>query len=170
MALAFAGVAIIVFDPAAASERLGLLITAAGGVVWGICSLIQRRLAGVPVLSIYAWMGLIGSLGLLPIALVFEPEQMRALPLVPLSTFGWILFSALGSTIMGQGAMSLLLRRHPLSTVVPLTLLTPVIAVVAASFYFGTVITPLMIFGGLVAMTGIAIVTIRTARAREAEA
>ncbi|MFM2099906.1 MAG: hypothetical protein RLZZ366_1445 [Pseudomonadota bacterium] len=169
MLLAFAGVAIIVFDPAALDERLGLIITAAGGVVWGICSFIQRRLAGVPLLSIFAWMGLIGSLGLLPIALAFEPGQMRALPSVPLSTFGWILFSALGSTIMGQGAMSLLLRRHPLSTVVPVTLLAPVIAVITSSLYFGTPMTPLMILGGLIALTGVAIVTIRTARVRDIE-
>ena len=41
---------------------------------------------------------------------------------LPLSTFGWVLFSALGSTVIGQGAMSILLQRHPVSTVVPLTL------------------------------------------------
>jgi O-acetylserine/cysteine efflux transporter len=169
MALAFLGVALIVFDPAAVSERLGLIITAAGGFVWGICTLIQRRLAGVPVFSILAWMGCIGSLGLLPLALYFEPEQMRALPSVPLPIFGWVVFSALGSTILGQGAMSLLLRHHPLSTVVPLTLLSPVIAVIASTYYFGTAVTPLMLVGGVVALIGVAIVTVRTARVEEAE-
>ncbi len=169
MVLAFAGVATLVFDPAAMAERLGLIITAAGGVVWGVCSFIQRRLAGVPLFAIFAWMGLIGSIGLFPIAFYFEPAQMMSLPSVPLSTFCWILFSALGSTIMGQGAMSLLLRRHPLSTVVPLTLLAPVIAVITSSFYFGTDVTPLMLLGGVIALTGVAIVTIRTAHVRDVE-
>jgi O-acetylserine/cysteine efflux transporter len=169
MALAFFGVALLVFDPAAVAERAGLALTALGAVIWAVCSLIQRRLAGVPVMAIYAWLGLVGSFGLLPIALYFEPEQMAALPSVPLSSFGWILFSALGSTVIGQGAMSLLLQRHQLSTVVPLTLVNPVIAVLASSYYFGTAITPIMMIGGVIVMIGVAIVTIRTARVKDAE-
>ena len=94
-------------------------------LVWAICSLIQRRLIGVPVLTIYAWVGLVGAVVLGPLAFVAEPAAFASIPDLPLSTFGWILFSALGSTVIGQGAMSILLQRHPVSTVVPLTLPTP---------------------------------------------
>jgi O-acetylserine/cysteine efflux transporter len=169
MALAFFGVMLLVFDPAAVDEKAGLALTAVASLIWAVCSLIQRRLIGVPVLTIYAWVGCIGTLALLPISLVFEPESMARLPELPLSAFGWLLFSALGSTVIGQGAMSLLLQRHPVSTVVPLTLATPVIAVIAASFYFDTPLTPITIIGGLIVMSGIAIVTIRTAQAKDAE-
>jgi O-acetylserine/cysteine efflux transporter len=170
VALSFFGVVLIVFDPAAVDEQLGLALTALGAFIWAICSLIQRRLAGVPVLTIYAWVGAIGATMLFPVAFIFEPASMLNLPQVPLSAFGWILFSALGSTVIGQGAMSVLLAKHPLSTVVPLTLLTPVISVIAASLYFKTVMTPIMILGGIIVMIGVAIVTIRTARAKEADA
>jgi uncharacterized membrane protein len=61
MALAFIGVALLVFDPAAINEELGIAITAGASAVWAVCSLIQRRLKGVPVLTIYAWIGLIGT-------------------------------------------------------------------------------------------------------------
>ncbi|MFM9853524.1 MAG: DMT family transporter [Sphingomonadaceae bacterium] len=169
IALSFSGVILIVFDPAAVNERLGLALTALGSLIWAICSLIQRRLAGVPVMTIYAWVGAIGSLILLPVAFVVEPATMMALPTLPWAAFGWILFSALGSTVIGQGAMSLLLARHPLTTVVPMTLLTPVISVIAASLYFKTKLTPIMIIGGIIVMIGIAIVTIRTAQANEAK-
>jgi O-acetylserine/cysteine efflux transporter len=167
MGLSFVGVILIVFDPSAASEGAGIALTAAASLTWAICSLIQRRLIGVPVLTIYAWVGLIGSIILLPIAYGFEPESLMRVPQLPLSTFGWILFSALGSTVIGQGAMSLLLQRHPVSSVVPLTLLTPVISVIVAAYYFGTPLTPIMIIGGLIVMAGVAIVTIRTAQAKE---
>lgn len=167
MALAFSGVVMIVFDPHAADERLGLGLTAAASLVWAICSLIQRRLIGVPVLTIYAWVGLMGTILLGPIAFFFEPEAFTHLPHLPLSALGWVLFSALGSTVIGQGAMSILLQRHPVSTVVPLTLPTPVISVIAASYWFGTKMTPVMIAGGVVVLIGVAIVTLRTARAAE---
>lgn len=169
MALAFAGVVMLVFDPAAGKEMLGLALTALGSLIWAICSLIQRRLVGVPVLTIYAWVGLVGTLVLLPCALWAEPAAMATLSDLPLASFGWILFSALGSTVIGQGAMSLLLQRHPVSAVVPLTLPTPVISVVAASYWFGTALTPVMIAGGMVVLAGVAIVTVRTAQADEAK-
>ncbi len=169
MALSFSGVVLLVFDPAAVDEEMGLLLTAASALIWAICSLIQRRLAGVPVLTIYAWVGFIGTLVLFPIACWFEPESVRSVPNLPLSTLGWLLFSALGSTVIGQGAMSFLLQRHPISTVVPLSLMAPVIAVIAASLYFHTRLTPIMMVGGVIVMAGVAIVTIRTARVKEAE-
>ncbi len=169
MALAFAGVVMLVFDPAACKEMLGLALTALGSLIWAICSLIQRRLVGVPVLTIYAWVGLVGTLVLLPCALWAEPAAMATLSDLPLASLGWILFSALGSTVIGQGAMSLLLQRHPVSAVVPLTLPTPVISVVAASYWFGTALTPVMIAGGMVVLAGVAIVTVRTAQADEAK-
>jgi O-acetylserine/cysteine efflux transporter len=169
MAVAFLGVTLLVFDPAVADEKLGFALTAVASLIWAICSLIQRRLIGVPVLTIYAWVGLVGTVALLPVAWIWEPASMAAIPQVPLSTFGWILFSALGSTVIGQGAMSFLMQRHPVSTVVPLSLMTPVISVVAASYWFAKPLTPVMITGGLIVMVGIAVVTIRTAQARENE-
>lgn len=169
MIVSFAGVVLLVFDPAVADETLGLALTAVASLIWAICSLIQRRLIGVPVLTIYAWVGLIGTLALLPVAFVWEPESMAGIAALPLSTFGWILFSALGSTVIGQGAMSYLMQRHAVSTVVPLSLMTPVISVIAAAYWFAAPMTPIMIAGGLLVMAGVAVVTIRTAQARERE-
>ncbi|MGH6781575.1 MAG: DMT family transporter [Sphingomonadaceae bacterium] len=168
VALSILGVVILVFDPSAGREIPGLLLTAAGSFVWALSSLIQRRMRGVPVLTIYAWMGLVGTITLLPIALWVEPAQMAALPSLRLGDFGWIAFSAIGSTICGHGAMSWLLQRHPITSVVPLTLAAPVISVIVASLFFATPLTPIMIAGGSIALMGVAIVTIRTARVKEA--
>jgi O-acetylserine/cysteine efflux transporter len=167
MTLAFSGVAILVFDPHAFDQRDALLLSVAASLIWAICSLIQRQLGGVPVLTIYAWVGLIGTIVLLPCALIFEPQSVKHIAQLPLNALGWILFSALGSTIFGQGAMSYLIQRHPVSTVIPLSLATPVIGVVTSAWWFSTPFTPVMIVGGLIVLTGIAIVTIRTAQVQE---
>lgn len=167
MALAFIGVVTLVFDPSAGKEILGLGLTAIGSLVWAFCSLLQRKMRGIPILTIYAWVGLVGTAILMPLALWQEPEIVRALPQLPLRDFGWIAFSAIGSTVLGQGAMSWLLQRHPVTTVVPLTLATPIISVLVASLFFATPLTPFMMIGGSIAMTGVAIVTIRTAGARK---
>lgn len=167
IALSFAGVAVLVFDPSAAGETWGLLLTAAASLVWAICSLIQRRLGGVPVLTIYAWIGLVGMLTMGVVAWTFEPAAMRGLGEARLSALGWVAFSAVGSTVIGQGSMAWLLQRHPISSVVPLTLASPVIAVFAAAYYFDTPLTLGMLIGGAMAMLGVGIVSIRTARRAE---
>lgn len=167
IALSFGGVALLVFDPRAGDDVVGIALTAAGSLIWAVSSLIQRRLRDVPVLTIYAWMGLVGLLMLAPLALLLEPDTVARLPALPLRDAGWLAFSAIGSTILGHGAMSWLLQRHPISTVTPLTLGAPVIGVVASSLFFATPLTPLMVIGGVIALAGVAIITIRTARAGE---
>jgi O-acetylserine/cysteine efflux transporter len=165
--LSMLGVGILMFDPRIVSEIPGIALTALASLIWAASSLIQRNLSGVPILTMYAWIGFVGAALLGPVALLFEPQGVAAIPQIPLKSFGWLAFSAIGSTIIGHGSMSWLLQRHPIAAVTPLTLATPVISVVAASLFFGTPLTPLMILGGVVALTGVAIVTLRSARAGE---
>lgn len=170
VALSLAGVVILVFDPAVANEMPGIALTALASLIWAGSSLIQRNLKGVPVMTMYAWIGLIGAFLLAPIVLIFEPEGMRAIPHIPLKSFGWVAFSAIGSTLIGHGSMSWLLQRHPVASVTPLTLASPVLSVIFASWFFRTPLTPLMILGGIVALVGVGIVTIRSAKAGESRA
>ena len=167
MALAMGGCAMLVFDPGIASEWRGLLLTVGASMAWAVGSLIQRKLVGVPVLTIYAWFGLGGMIVLAPLALIMEPATMTGLNAIPPNAFGLIAISAIGSTLMGQGGMAWLLQRHAVSAVVPMTLGAPVIAVIASSIVFAMPLTPVMIMGGAVAMAGVAIVTIRTASKAE---
>lgn len=165
IALSLAGVVILVFDPAATGEGLGLALTALASFIWAICSVIQRLLIGVRVLTIYAWIGLWGTAILGLTAWWREPAAMAALPVLPLHTLALVAFSAIGSTVLGQGAMSWLLQRHSVGVVTPLTLAAPVISVFTASWYFNTPVTAIMLVGGAMAMLGVAIVTVRTAQA-----
>ena len=167
VALSLLGVGILVFDPRVASEIPGILLTAVASLIWACSSLIQRNLRGVPVMTIYAWIGLVGTLTLAPVALIAEPNAVADIPHIPLKSLAWVAFSAIGSTVIGHGSMSWLLQRHPISAVAPLTLAAPVLSVVFASLFFDTPLTPMMILGGIVALTGVAIVTLRSARAGE---
>ena len=167
VALSFLGVVILVVDPRIGGELTAIALQVTASAVWAAASLIQRRLAGVPILTMYAWIGVLGAAVLFPVAAVAEPEAVRGIPDIPLSSLGWILFSAVGSTLLGHGSMAWLLQRHPVSVVTPLTLAAPVLSIVFASAWFATPLTPLMILGGIVTLTGIAIVTIRSARAGE---
>src|SRR3546814_4026403 len=79
-------------------------------------------LAGVPVPVLYAWIGFMGAAVLAPVVLIFEPGAMTGLFAIGPEAFGAVAFSAICSTLIGQGGMAWLLQRHPISTDIPLTL------------------------------------------------
>ena len=165
--LSFAGIVVMGFDPALFDERLGLLLTVVAAFLWALGSLLFRRLAGIPALTIYAWLAAVSAPCLLLASLIAEPGELQRAAGLPVSTFGWIAFSALGSSVMGQGGMAWLVQRYPISTIAPLTLVSPLLAVIFATLAFHNPLTPRMIGGGVLMLIGIAIITVRTAQARD---
>jgi O-acetylserine/cysteine efflux transporter len=161
--LAFAGVVILVFDPRIVDERLALLLTIAGAFLWAASTLLIRRLSGVHVLSLMGWQSLVSMPMLLLASLVLEPGGLALLPEIPLSTFGWVVYSGLLSSLVGHAGMAWMLQRYPVSTITPLTLPTPLLSIIIATIVYGTPVTLVMIAGAAMTLTGVAIIALRTA-------
>ncbi|BAV63688.1 DMT family transporter [Sphingobium cloacae] len=158
--LAFAGVAALVFDPHIWREVPAVLVMALAALVWGGGTLVQRRLTGVSVMNGQAWNGLMGAVTLAPFALMFERPAIAGLAHVGAAPIGWFVFSCVGATVIGQGALAWLLQRYPISSIMPLILASPVMSTIFASLYFSTPITPIMIAGGTLALIGVAIIAL----------
>jgi O-acetylserine/cysteine efflux transporter len=169
IALCFVGVVVMGFDPAIANERIGILLTMGAALSWAVGNLLFRQLAGVPVLVIHGWLGIVTIPIMAGLAFVFEPARLAAIPQLPLSTWGWVAYSGIMSSIIGHGGMTWLFQRYPVATVSPLTLPTPLIAVAIAVAVYDTPITGQMLVGGLLTLIGVAIITIRTAQRRDTD-
>ena len=169
IALSFAGVAVLAFDPHIVDERLGLALTLGAAFCWAAGNLLFRRLQGVFVLTIHFWLALVSVPLLGAASLILEPGAFAGVAAVPLHVWGWLVYSAIGASLIGHGGMTWLFQRYPVSTVAPLTLPTPLLAVIVATLVFGTPVTTAMIVGGIVTLSGVAIITLRTAQARDRE-
>jgi O-acetylserine/cysteine efflux transporter len=167
--LCFAGVAVMGFDPAIAHESIALWLTVAASLAWAGGNLLFRKLAGVNVLTIHAWLALVSVPVLLTASIIFEPGALAHVAHLKPSTWGWLTYSALGASLLGHGGMSWLFQRYPVSTVSPLTLPTPLLSVIIAIIVFGTPITSQMMIGGVLTLIGVAIITLRTAQQRDME-
>lgn len=165
--LTFAGVAVLVFDPAIAHERLGLLLAICSSVFWAMSTLVFRKLIGVPVMTTYAWISAFSVPPLLALALTMEPDSIWSTGVMPVPALLGVLFSGIGATVIGQGGMAWLLQRHPVSTIVPITLAAPLISVVSSVLWFDIIVTPQMWIGGCMTLAGVAIITVRTAQSRD---
>ena len=170
VALCFAGVAVMGFDPAIAHESLALWLTVAASLCWAVGNLLFRKLAGVPVLTIHAWLAAVSVPILAGTALVFEPQRLAAVGNLSWQVWACLAYSGLASSLLGHGGMTWLLQRYPVATVSPLTLPTPLLSVVVAVVAFGTPITVQLLIGGALTLIGVAVITLRTARAPDSAA
>jgi O-acetylserine/cysteine efflux transporter len=162
--LSFAGVVVMGFDKAILHESLGLLLTVAACFCWAAGNLLFRRMQGVPVLTIHAWLSTISLPPLLLAALWLEPQGLAAIPALPWQVWVAAAYSALLSSLLGHGGMTWLFQRYPVGVVSPLTLPTPLLSVSMAVLVFHTPITVQMLVGGVLTLIGVAIITLRTAR------
>ncbi len=167
--LSFAGVAVMAFDPRIFDERLGLALTVAASLCWAAGNLLFRKLQGAHVLNLQGWLALVSVPVLATGSAVFEPGALAHLGSVPPQVWAWLAYSAIGSSIIGHGGMAYLFQRYPVSVVAPLTLPTPLLSVIVGVMVFKTPVGVPMVIGGLLTLVGIAIITLRTAAAREPE-
>jgi O-acetylserine/cysteine efflux transporter len=165
--LSFVGVAVMGFDPAIADESIALWLTVAASLTWAIGNLLFRKLAGVPVLTIHAWLAAVSVPILLAAAGWFEPQRLAAVGELSWLVWACLAYSAIGSSLLGHGGMTWLFQRYPVATVTPLTLPTPLLSVIIAVIVFDTPITVQMVIGGALTLVGVAIITLRTAGARD---
>jgi O-acetylserine/cysteine efflux transporter len=78
------------------------------------------------------------------------------------AAWGAVLFAALGSSLVGQTGFFYLLKRYPVSSVAPLTVLSVVFGMIAGVLVNDDVLTGRMLFGGFLTLAGVLIIELRT--------
>jgi len=160
--LCFIGVVIVSFDPAIVHERLGIMLTVGSALCWAVSAMFFRRLQGVTALNIHGWAAAVSIMPLVGASLIFEPGALASVGNLSLSAWGWIGYQAFLSTLVGHVGFAWLIQRYPVSTVSPLTLPTPILAMLLASWIFDIRLTPVMILGSVLLLLGVTIITLRT--------
>jgi len=165
--MAFAGVMVIGFDPKALDHFFDLSLVMFASFLYATGAILLRRLSGVSVMNLQGWIGLIGMVSVLSVSFLLETGQIDALIASSWQARGGVIFSALGSSIIGHGGLYFLIKRYPVSTVAPLTLLSQIFAVASGVIILGEVLTTKMILGGLLTFGGVAVILLRQKKKSE---
>lgn len=156
--VAFAGVYLLAGEPAAIGSVAHLAMVVAGAFAWAVANMLIKRLGGINVFQLNAWVAVLATPQLLAASLIFERGQLAAL-----SAAGWggwfaVVYMAVGASIVAYGLWYHLLARYELNRVVPLTLLSPVLAVFLAVLILGEPMTVRIVAGGLITIAGVAMI------------
>jgi O-acetylserine/cysteine efflux transporter len=167
IALSFAGVLVLGFDPMVFARPASLLLMLVSALFLAIGTVLMRPLKGLGMVSQQGWTAIIGVLPLLALSALFEPGGFSALRAASWIGWGGAVYAALCSSLLGHGLYYALVQRHPIAQVTPWLLLTPVLAVVLGLLFYGDHPGPQLWIGGAMVLGGVLLIALRAlARAR----
>jgi O-acetylserine/cysteine efflux transporter len=161
IALSFAGVLVLGFDPAVLRAPLALLLMLGSACMIALGTIAMRRLHGVGALSAQGWTALIGVLPLLLASILFEPHGIAAMRAASWVAWSGVAYSALVSSLFGYGLYYVLVQRHPIAQVTPYMLLSPVMAVLLGIMFWGDRPGPALWIGGAMVLGGVLVIALR---------
>jgi len=161
IALAFAGVMVMMFEPKVFQDWLGVLLLAASAFFYAVSAILLRRGGNFGVFELHGVMAVVSLPMFLGLSYIFESGQGAAL--AGLSGRGYLMlaYTIVGASVVGHGMSYFLLQRNPVSSVTPYFLLTPIFGVFFSVIVLNETLTMRMIAGALVTFCGIALVTFR---------
>lgn len=161
MALAFAGVAVLMGEPKRATDLWGAALMIFAALAWAI-SLVQTKfLKQVHPLSLVGWMTLMAAPQLVVLSLLLEEQPVTAALSMGWNGWGPILYMAIFVSVLSHSLWYDLIQRHPINVTAPYALLTPVFGVLFGVLMLGEPLTWWMIAGSLITLAGVTIITIR---------
>jgi O-acetylserine/cysteine efflux transporter len=165
IALSFAGVLVLGFDPLVLDHPASLLMMLFSALLIALGTVLMRGLSGIDGVSLQGWTAVIGIVPLLAISAAIEPGGFAALRGAHWSSWGSAVYSAVFASLIGHTLFFKLVQRHPVAQVMPYLLLTPVFAVALGILAWGDRPGTNLWIGGAMVLGGVLAIALR-ARAK----
>lgn len=162
--LAFLGVVIIGFDPRVFGYWPGLALVILSAFAGSLGLIYIKRLQDVSALQVQAWVSTMSWPLLLLLSLGIEQGQWASLSSASLGGWLALLFTVFGSSLIAHTGWYYLIGRYPVTSVAPLTLLSPLFGVLLGVTLLNDHLTWRMFLGGAVTLCGVFIVIRRERR------
>ncbi len=171
IAISFAGVLVLGFDPHVLSRPLALATMLLSALALAIGTVLMKGLRGIDMANQQGWMAVFSLPPLLAISLWLEPGALPAL--VEASPVAWmgVAYAALASSLLGHGIYYTLVQRHPVALMMPWLLLVPLMAMALGIAFWGDRPGLRVYLGGAMVLGGVLVIALRKRlHARQAQA
>jgi O-acetylserine/cysteine efflux transporter len=159
--VAVAGILTLSLDERVLTYIDGLLYGVVGAMIGAISLILMRQLNDVGVFELQGWIALFSWPVLFVLSLLIEGNSWHLAQDAQLIAWGSVVFTALFSTLVAHAGLYYLLQRYEVNLVSPLILMTPVMTAILGLVFLDDILTTQMIGGGLIALCGIALVSVR---------
>ena len=163
--LAFAGVAVIGVQSDMFADRAGLALVAASTLVGSVGLVAVKRLGTTfGALELQAWFAVTGLPILWGLSLWLEHGQWAAVQQAAPLQWAALLYTVFISSLIAHSGYYWLVSRYPVTSVTPLTTLSPVFSIVLGVWLLGDRVTARLLIGGALTLIGVTIIALRERR------
>jgi O-acetylserine/cysteine efflux transporter len=162
--LAFGGMFIISFDPRVFAYWQGLALVVASTFFSSLGLIFVKRLHNIQALELQAWIAVAGGSVLMLLSLMFERGQWEAVQTADWKAWTALAFTALMSSLLAHTAWYYLISKYPVTSLSPITLLSPLFGVLFGVTLLHDHLTSRMMLGAAVTLVGVFIVVMREKR------
>jgi O-acetylserine/cysteine efflux transporter len=163
--LSFVGIVIMGFDPQIGDRWESLALVIASAFVGALGLIAVKKLRGFTPLELLAWTVWISLPVLfLTTVRVEQPDFVQLLHDVTWKGWASLAFAAIGASLIAHTGYFHLVQRYPVTSVAPLTTLSPVFSVIFGVLLLGDQLTSRIVLGGICTLVGVLIITLREKR------
>jgi O-acetylserine/cysteine efflux transporter len=164
IALSFLGIIIMGFDPQIGDRWESVALVVASAFFGALGLIIVKRLQGFTPAEVLGWTYLISLPVLIGASLLLEHPHLAAWHEVSWRAWAALGFAAIVASLVAHTGYFHLVQRYPVTSIAPLTTLSPVFSIVLGVLLLGDHLTSRIIIGGACTLVGVLIITLRERR------
>jgi O-acetylserine/cysteine efflux transporter len=161
IALSFAGVLVLGFDPSVLKAPASLLLMLVSALFLAIGTVLMRGLRGLDVYSQQGWTAVIGVGPLLLASWLIEPNMRSEIASASWVAWFGVVYAALVASVVGHGLYYVLVQKHPVAQVTPYLLAAPLLATLLGIWLLHDQVGPRLWLGGAMVLGGVLAIALR---------
>ena len=169
VSLAFGGAILIVGEPKLANDMRYLLMVIGGGFAWSLGQIMIKMLGVSGGFSLISSVAVFAAPQLFIASYLLEDNQINQIITASPAVWTAVVYLGLVMTALGYAMWYRLLGLYDINMVIPFLLLLPVASVIGGYLFLDEVLTTKIALGGLLALAGVAIITLRIKRSKPIE-
>ncbi len=161
IAVAFAGAVLIVGEPKLSGDLIYAFMVIGGAFTWSVGQIMIKKLGNIGGFMLITGIAVFAAPQLFIASYLFETDQLQQIQTASLSAWGAVAYLGLIMTAVGYALWYRLIGLYDVNQVMPFLLLLPVTSVVGGIAFLGESLTLKITIGGLMALIGVAFITIQ---------
>ena len=159
MIISFLGIALIAGQPNLEDQLFAVFLTGSGALIWAVGQIMVKRLRGrVGSLTLVAWVGVFSGPQMIIGSLLIEEDQWQSIEAATWLGWGAVIYLAMFMTALAYAIWYQVLSRNPVSQVMPVLLLMPVVTISSSVLFLGEQPSLVVLTGGAIVLSGVSII------------
>ena len=159
--VAFSGAALIVGEPKLSGDLIYAFMVIGGAFTWSVGQIMIKKLGNIGGFMLITGVAIFAAPQLYIASYLFETGQLQQIQTANLAAWSSVIYLGLVMTALGYGLWYRLIGLYDVNQVMPFLLLLPVTSVIGGIAFLGESLTIKITIGGLMALTGVAFITIQ---------